>query len=293
MLIAIEEGAYYELKAKLESPAYAPAIAQAIAGLRSPEAATSILPAKKTVGAVAVVSLSGFMTQKPNIFSMIFGGTSTEAFAREVVAAMNDPKIGAVVMAGDSPGGSVHGVEEAAAAIRGTRGQKPLVAVASPMAASAAYWLLSQADPGALYTTPSGITGSIGAMVEHADVSEALAKEGIKLTVIKYGVNKAEGHPSQALGEDALAHAQATVNRFGQQFEADVAKGRGVTEAKVRKDFGQGRTFHAEAAKEAGLVDGIASLESVLTKLSGRKVESVAAETSQAAYRAEADALEL
>lgn len=291
MLIAIEDDTYRELKAKLESPAYAQAIAAALADLRSPEAATTILPAKKTVGSVAVVSLSGLMTQKPTLFSMLFGGTSTEQFAREVVASMSDPRIGAVVMAMDSPGGSVHGVEEAASAIRGSRGSKPLVGIANPMAGSAAYWLLSQADPGSVYSSPSGITGSIGAMKEHLDMSEAMAKEGVKLTILKYGEHKGDGHPGQPLSDAATAHAQETVNRFGQQFEADVAKGRGVSEARVRSGFGQGRTFHAEAAKDAGLIDGIVTLDALLSKLSGRKVQNVGAEAR--ALLAEADELDV
>jgi signal peptide peptidase SppA len=295
MLLAIAEETFWDWKAKIESPSYAAAVAEAYAVLRTPEAATTIVPGKKSVGSVAVIGLSGFMTQKPNIFSMLFGGTSTEAFAREVAAAMGESSIGAVVMNIDSPGGSVHGVPEAAAVIRAARGSKPLYAVSNPMAGSAAYWLMAQADKGRTFSIPSGIVGSIGTMVEHVDMTEALAKNGIKVTIIKHGQNKAEGHPSRALSADAEAHTQTIVDALGGHFEADVAAGREVTPNRVRADFGQGMMFHSAAAVAAGLVDGVATLDEVLASLTRPGARSAAAaiesERSYAAENAAAAAL--
>jgi len=104
-------------------------------------------------------------------------------------------------------------------------------------------------------------------MIEHVDLSAALEKQGIKVTVVKYGANKAEGHPAQPLSEDAMAHTQAIVDSFGRQFESDVAKGRNVSIEKVRSDYGQGAVFGSLEAKARGLVDEIASLDDVLARL--------------------------
>ena len=49
---------------------------------------------------------------------------------------------------------------------------------------------------------------------------------------------------------------------------ASVARGRGVTAARVRKDFGGGRMMDATAAVRAGLADRIDTLDGVIAKAS-------------------------
>ena len=232
--------------------------------------AARLIPARRSSGSVAVIPLSGFLTQKATMFSMLFGGTSVQAFAREVVAAMADSSVTAVVMDVDSPGGEVFGVTEAAGQIRAARGTKPLVAVANPMAASAAYWLASQADE--VVVTPSGVAGSVGVFSTHLDESKALEQAGLAVKFISYGRRKVEGNSAEPLSEDALASIQARVDDAGRQFEADVAKGRRVSAAKVHSDFGEGGLLTASQAVESGAVDLVATLDEVVAQLvDGRK----------------------
>lgn len=233
--------------------------------LRSPEAAVQLAPGKKAVGDIAVVNLSGFITQKPSIMSLLFGGTSTEGLAASIVAAMAEPSVGAVVFNVDSPGGVVFGVPEAAATIRAARGPKPFIAVANPLMASAAYYLASQADE--VVSAPSALVGSIGVYVAHADESKALAAAGIDVTEITYGKRKAEETSFHPLTDEARAGIQARVDYYGHLFEADVAKGRRVPVGAVRAKYGEGAVFTADAAKAAGLVDRIATLDEVLAGL--------------------------
>jgi len=232
--------------------------------------AARLIPARRSSGSVAVIPLSGFLTQKATMFSMLFGGTSVQAFAREVATAMADPSVTAVVMDVDSPGGEVFGVTEAAGQIRAARGTKPLVAVANPMAASAAYWLASQADE--VVVTPSGVAGSVGVFSTHLDESKALEQAGLAVKFISYGRRKVEGNSAEPLSEDALASIQARVDDAGRQFEADVAKGRRVSAAKVHSDFGEGGLLTASQAVESGAVDLVATLDEVVAQLvDGRK----------------------
>lgn len=228
----------------------------------SPEAAAKLVPARRGSGSVAIIPVSGFLTQKQTLFSFLFGGTSVDALASEVVGAMRDTSISAVVLDVDSPGGSVHGIPEAAAKIRAARGPKPLYAVANPMMASAAYWIASQADE--VIVSPSGLAGSIGVLLEHVDMSAALEREGVKVSVIRYGRNKAMGHPAEPMSEDARGEMQSTVDHFGRLFDSDVAKGRKVSVEKVRSDFGEGKVFTAEAAASAGLADRVGTIEDVV-----------------------------
>jgi capsid assembly protease len=237
----------------------------------SPEALLALTPGKKSVGDIAVIRISGFITQKASLFTMLFGGTSSEMLAATVQAAMAEPSIGAVVLDVDSPGGEVFGVPEAAAVIRGARGAKPMVAISNPFMASAAYWLAAQADE--VVALPSSMTGSIGIIATHVDESKALEKGGLEVTEFTHGKRKAEESSARPLTDEARASIQARVDAFGAMFEADVAKGRKVSLATVRAKFGEGAIFMAQEAKPAGLVDRVGTLDEVLGDLArGRRV---------------------
>ena len=203
---------------------------------------------------------------------------------------MSEPSIGAVVLNVDSPGGVVYGVPEAAAAIRKARGGKPMVAVANPVAASAAYYLASQADE--IVATPSSITGSIGAIVTHMDESKALEREGLTVTEIKYGRRKAEESPWKPLGDEARAGIQARVDYYGELMVSDIAKGRRVSAATVKAQYGEGAVFTAKDAQAAGLVDRVATMEQVLGELAtGRRPGVARMEAPMEADAAELAAL--
>jgi ClpP class serine protease len=110
-------------------------------------------------GAVAVIPLRGVITPRPSLFAMLFGfgGGGLQGFREDFRAALDDDDVGSILIDVDSPGGLVDLIPETAAEIRGGRGRKPIVAIANTRAASAAYWLGSQADE--LVVTPSGEVG--------------------------------------------------------------------------------------------------------------------------------------
>jgi len=253
----------------------------------APDAAAKLIPGRKAVGDVAVIRLQGFITQKPNLFSVLFGGTSAEGFAREIAAAVADSTVGAIVLDVDSPGGSVFGVPEAAASIRSLRGAKPIVSIANPLMASAAYHLASQADE--VVAAPSSFVGSIGVIAVHVDESAAIEQAGLKVTEMTYGRRKAEESSLKPLSEEAKAGMQARIDYFGRLFETDVAKGRRVSIEAVRSRFGEGAVFVPPAAKAAGLVDRIATLDEVIGSLArGKRPDSGARGYDPALLRAQA-----
>ncbi len=234
---------------------------EVLARIGEPSAKSTGLPTAQ--GSVAVLPLYGVISQRMNMLSDVSGGTSTEQFAAQLDALVANPNISAIVLDVDSPGGSTFGVPELAAKIRAAREKKPIYAVANGTMASAAYWLASQATE--IVATPSSFVGSIGVFAVHTDDTEADAKEGIKRTVISAGRYKAEG--VGALTTEARMHAQQTVNDMYAMFTADVATGRGTTQAAVQSGYGEGRALLAQDAKAAGMVDRIATLEDVIGEL--------------------------
>lgn len=221
-------------------------------------------------GSVAVVPLHGVVMQRADLFEEMSGAVSLDKTRVRIERALADPDVGTVLLHIDSPGGGVFGVPEFADWLMGLRGgDKRIVASASAMAASAAYWIGVAADE--LVVTPSGVVGSIGVYSAHQNLAGMLEAMGVEMTLISAGKYKTEGHPFGPLDEEARKAMQADVDDYYEQFLKAVSKGRGRTVADVRANFGEGRTVMAQAALRAGMVDRVESLEQTLARLRGEK----------------------
>lgn len=217
-------------------------------------------------GQVAVMPLYGLILHRGSAMDDMCGptATSTNRFRKQINQAAADDSIKAIIIDVDSPGGTVEGVDELWSSIREATKKKPVVAVVNCQCASAAYYIASACSE--IVASPSSQTGSIGVYCTHEDVSVWLEKTGIKVTLVKFGENKAEGNPYQPLPDTAREHMQQMVDEYGNKFEARVAKGRGKTQAKVHSTFGQGMMFSADKALEIGMVDSIGTLDDVLAR---------------------------
>jgi signal peptide peptidase SppA len=223
-------------------------------------------------GAVAVLPLYGVIAPKMNAMTEISGGTSLDVWLSQFRAFRDDASISAIVFNVDSPGGSAFGVPEAFAEIFKARDIKPIVAVVNPECGSAALWIAAAA--GEIICTPSGDIGSLGVFVCHEDWSKANDMMGMKPTYIKAGEYKTEGNSDEPLSDDTVAYYQGLVDTIYADFLKAVAKGRGVTVAKAKADFGQGRMLLAKDALAAGLIDRIGTLEETVARLSSGKTRS-------------------
>jgi signal peptide peptidase SppA len=214
-------------------------------------------------GSIAVVQVYGTIMQRASMMSMCDGGTSTQAISQALRQANADETISAIVLDIDSPGGSVYGVSELAAEIRGSA--KPVTAVANSLAASAAYWIGCAASE--FYVTPGGEVGSIGVWMAHEDWSKALADQGVTTTLISAGKFKTEGNPYGPLDTEAADFMQSRVNDYYGAFTRDVAKGRKMQVEDVRNGMGQGRVLGADQAKSQGMVDGVMTFDQVVRQV--------------------------
>ena len=233
----------------------------------SPRAAVALRPGSVTSGAaeagIAVIPVTGVLSFKPGPFSSFFGGTTMTELIAEINAAVAAKNVKGILMLFDSPGGIAAGQLEASAAIRAARDRKPVIAMINPLAASAAFWLASQASR--VIITPSGNTGSLGVFSMHLSFAEAFRKAGIEATVISSTPEKTEFSPVLKLSDDAKAAAQREVDLIFNDFLKDVALGRGMPVAMVKRDFGRGRVVNARDAVRGGLVDRIGTFEQALS----------------------------
>jgi signal peptide peptidase SppA len=239
---------------------------------RGPTAAVQRRPAqfKEKYGVVSVIPMRGVITHRESQRQQIFGGTSIERLRAQFRESLRDSSVLAIVFDVDSPGGEVSGTPELALEIPRARAKKKTVAVANGKALAGAYWLASSAEE--LVVTESGSVGSIGIYAEHQDLSKALEKEGVRITLISAGKYKTDGHPTEPLSDSAREDMQAKVDALHAMFVGDVASGRGVSSSKVRGGFGQGRTVLAAAAVKEGMADRVGTLDQTLARFaSGRE----------------------
>jgi signal peptide peptidase SppA len=223
-------------------------------------------------GAVAVIPIRGVIAHRMGGMDESSGGTSAERIGLMLKAIAADDSIGTIVYDIDSPGGTVPGVQELAAQMFALRGKKTQIAQVNSLAASAAYWLASQADE--IVSIPSGTAGSIGVFTAHQDMSEALKAEGVNVTLISAGKYKVEGNPFEPLSDETKAVIQERVDTAYAQFVKDVARGRGVSVADVRGGYGEGRALGAKDALAAGLIDRIGTMEDTIGRAVGKRSSS-------------------
>lgn len=230
------------------------------------EAARAQAQARAGNGAIAVLPLQGSIMQRANMVTEYCGGTSTQQFSQALRSALADDTVGAILIDCDSPGGSVYGVGELADEIYQARNTKPIYGISNSLSASAGYWLLSQCTE--VYVTPGGEVGSIGVWQAHEDWSKAMDEAGVKTTLVSAGQFKVEGNPYEPLGDEASAFMQKRVDEYYGAFTKGVSRGRAQPIGSVRDGMGQGRVLGATDALDQKMVDGIATFDDVVRKLS-------------------------
>ncbi len=190
-----------------------------------------------------------------------------DRIAARLDAALDDPAVKAILLQIDSPGGEVAGAFQLAEQIHAARGRKPIAAVASDCAASAAYLIASAADT--VSVTRTGMVGSIGIVTCHADLSRALDQQGIAITCIYAGAHKADGNPYQPLPPEVVAQIQADVDHYYNLFLNTVAGYRPQTPADALRAT-EARTYIGPQALSAGLADFIETPDQALARLTAK-----------------------
>jgi signal peptide peptidase SppA len=205
------------------------------------------------VEGVAVIPVTGTLVQKLGTLRPYSGMTGYDGIRQNVMTALVDPEVKAIVLDIDSPGGEVAGCFDLVDTIYKARGSKPIWGILDEMAYSAAYAIASACDH---ITVPrTGGTGSVGVIAMHVDWSKALTDAGFKVTFITYGDRKADGAAELPLAPEALARFQADIDSMGELFVNTVARNRALPADKVRET--QASTYLGATGVETGLADAV------------------------------------
>jgi protease-4 len=216
---------------------------------------------------LGVVALVAMLAGKPDAAGDILGGahvarltlsgtiTEDRRLLRALDRAARDPELRALVVAIDSPGGSVAGGEAFHSAIQRVReAGKPVVAVMGSTAASAGYMVALPAQR--IFAREATLTGSIGVILQSFEVSELMGRLGLRAETLASGPLKDQPSPFRPLSEEGRAALTAVIQDMQSQFVARVATGRAMPEARVR-EIADGRVMSGRQALGLGLVDAI------------------------------------
>ncbi|WP_342108439.1 S49 family peptidase [Methylobacterium sp. SI9] len=236
---------------------------------QDPTGGRGTLPYRRTAEGTAIIPVIGSTVNRGAWIGASSGLVSYEGLKFQLATAAEDPRTRAVLLDMECPGGEAIGCFETAAIVQQVAARKPVVAVVNGMAASAAYAIASAATR--IVTTPTGISGSIGVVMLHADYSGALAKAGVKPTFIFAGAHKVDGNPYQALPEAVRDRLHAEIEAFYGAFVEAVAAGRkNLSAAAIRAT--EASTYMGAAAVAAGLADEVGTFEGALADLAGGRI---------------------
>ncbi len=216
----------------------------------------------KSAPKIAVIEIKGVISEYMSVID-------------NIQRAQNDPSIKAVVLAVDSPGGSVGAAQEIYTAVEKLRKHKPVVVSMGNVAASGGYYVSIPAN--VIYANPGTITGSIGVIIQHVNVSKVLEKLGVKVENIKSGKNKDILFPNNKLTPEQKKLIMETIQDVYDQFLEDVVKYRPIN-MKTLKKYADGRILTGRQAKKIKLVDKLGNIQDAVNEakalagLEGKKV---------------------
>lgn len=216
----------------------------------------------KSAPKIAVIEIKGVISEYISVID-------------NIQRAQNDPSIKAVVLAVDSPGGSVGAAQEIYTAVEKLRKHKPVVVSMGNVAASGGYYVSVPAN--VIYANPGTITGSIGVIIQHVNVSKVLEKLGVKVENIKSGKNKDILFPNNKLTPEQKKLIMETIQDVYDQFLEDVVKYRPINMETLKK-YADGRILTGRQAKKIKLVDKLGNIQDAVNEakalagLEGKKV---------------------
>lgn len=216
-----------------------------IAGLKDTSDITAKAMKSDEDGPIAVISIEGPIMESKKVVQLLH-------------AAEEEESIKAILLRIDSPGGAVAPTQEIYEEIRRIDAKKPVFSSFGSLAASGGYYI--GAATRKIYASPGTLTGSIGVIMQFADMSELFAFAKFKPGVIKAGKYKDVGSPHRPMTDEEKGILQASLQVTHKQFINDILKTREDRLNKKPEEFAQGQIFNGEEALAIGLVDELAGL---------------------------------
>ncbi|MEM7624785.1 MAG: signal peptide peptidase SppA [Planctomycetota bacterium] len=215
---------------------------------------------------VVILDVSGLIANAEQGGLLSTGLNPVASFTESLSAAERDPKVAAVIVRINSPGGTVTASDMMYRELTRFRKRsgKPAVVLMMDVAASGGYYLACAGDHVVAY--PTTITGSIGVIFQTLSVRPALDRIGVQAEALVSGPNKAAGSPLETLSDGQREVLQGLVDTFYADFVAVVRDRRRDIGADLWPTITDGRVFTGQRAYELGLVDQLGDVRDAFAK---------------------------
>jgi signal peptide peptidase SppA len=211
---------------------------------------------------IAVISVSGALTQRNSYYNRFFGVLSYQEIKLATIQALQ-AGVGAILYDFSTPGGNASGMIDIADFFSNI--PVPTIAHASGSMASAGYFLGMQMDH--VHASALSEVGSVGVICTLYDVTKMNEKYGIKAERFRSGDLKAVGDPNFSLSDKEREYITNQINSMAKVFYSAVSNARGIPYDMLEKlSITSGRTFMGVEAVSVGLVDSIQSFDASITK---------------------------
>ncbi len=187
----------------------------------------------------------------------------SKKFVKQIKKYREDDSVKGFVVRVNSPGGVVGPSQELNAEIKRTREEfkKPVVIYSESLNASGAYYASVAADK--IVVSPGVLLGSIGVIMEFANLKDLYQWAKIQRYSIKTGEFKDIGSDHRAMTDRERAYLQELINQVLTQFKGAILAGRKIDKNKL-DEIADGRIFTGEQAKKLNLVDEVGSLQTAV-----------------------------
>lgn len=211
------------------------------------------------IDGIAVIPVTGTLLHK-------LGYSSSWATGYNVIVAMfdaanADPDVEGILLAINSPGGTVAGCFDATDHLYENKGDKPVWAIYDDMACSGAMCIGSVADR--KLTTQTAMCGSIGVVQIHASYEDMIADSGMAVTLIYSGSHKVDGNPYKNLPDSVYEDFKEQCDTLRVQFAEKVARNTGLSLEEVLAT--EAETYTGQAAVDAGLADEVVNSHNIIS----------------------------
>lgn len=219
-------------------------------------------------GNVAIIDIRGPLVPSAPWYARYVGITGYDEIRQALVAAANDPEVGAILLDVNSGGGAVAGVTDVADLVSTIDAKvKPVHTYSESIIASAAIWVGAQAR--SVQIGKVAEAGSIGVLTVLKSMARYYKEMGIDAEVLRSGEFKALGHPLDPINDKAKAEIMGQLMQMDAMFVDYMAEARGVTAEMATEKFGKGRVFVGQSAVDTGLVDAVTTFDAVVSAIQG------------------------
>jgi len=223
---------------------------------------TTLIPGSGSDDKIALIALDGIISYGKGAGSV--EGSMVESLKEAFQQAERDPKVKAVVLSMDSPGGEVTAGDTIYHALGKLTAKKPTVIFINSIGTSAAYYIACAGSW--IMCSDTSFTGSIGVIISTLNYKELFGKIGLQSVIFKSGQFKDALNGARDLTEDEKTYFQALVMQTYDRFLNIVANSRHLDPSTLRQGIADGRVLSGKDAYDAKLIDQLGYVEDAYEK---------------------------